>query len=196
MAQLDRVGSANVDRTLIDLVYLWPADDMRNNREHDFIFRMILLRLAKEVLEDRNLCESGNAGQLPGLLVFHDPAQQVGLTISQANLVLDLALSDDGLADAADVLLASNRRDVHGDLQSDFAVGVHVRRYVDVDADIQILKLRVHQRVDSDATDAGLERSSRDGDPIADFQRSFLAIERANLRILNQLGIAVAHQGR
>ena len=71
--------------------------------------------------------------------------------------MFDLALADDGLADAADIGLAGDRRNVHGNLQRDFAVGVHVRRDVDVDADVEILELRVDQRVDADAANAGLE---------------------------------------
>ncbi len=82
------------------------------------------------------------------------------------------------------------------DLQRDFAVGVHVRRNVDIDADVEILELRIHQRVDADAANAGLERSGGNRHAVADLQRGLLPIQRANLRILNQFGVAVAHHCR
>ena len=131
-----------------------------------------------------------------GLLVFHDSAEQVGFAVLQADFMLDLALSDDGLADATDVLLAGNGGNVHRNLQRDFAVGVDMGRDVDVDAHIQILELRVDQRVDADAADAGLERSGRDRHAVADLQRSLLPIQSANLWILKQLGVAVVHHSR
>ena len=57
----------------------------------------------------------------------------------------------------------------------------------------KILELRVDERVDADAANAGLERSGRDRDPVANLQRSLLAVKRANLGILNQLRVALAH---
>ena len=71
-----------------------------------------------------------------------------------------------------------------------------VRSDVDIDADVEILELRIDQRVDADAADAGLERSGGDGNLVADLQRSFLAVEGANLGILNELGVAVVHDRR
>ena len=98
---------------------------MRNNGEDDFIFRVILGRLAKEVFQYRNLGQAGDSAELLGLLIFHNAAQQVGLAVLQTDFMFDLALSNDGLADAADVLLAGDGGNVHRDLQSDFAAGVN-----------------------------------------------------------------------
>ena len=55
------------------------------------------------------------------------------------------ALADDRLRDAADVdvLLHARHRDFH--VQRDFIGGVHLRRHIDVDADVGIVKLRGHQ---------------------------------------------------
>ena len=80
------------------------------------------------------------------------------------------------------------------DFQRYFAVCVDLGGDVDVDADVDVLKLRIHQRIDAHAADAGLERSRGDRDSVADFERSFLTIHRTNLRVLNQLGVAVAEQ--
>src|ERR1043165_2545080 len=66
--------------------------------------------------------------------------------------------------------------------------------YVNVNAHIKILKLRVNQRIDSYATNARLERSGSHRDTIADFKRGLLPINRAYLRILNQSCAAVGEQ--
>src|SRR5580704_771890 len=155
--ELDGLSRADIESALVHLVHISTANDMRHDSEDDFIFRMILRGLTKEILEDRNLRQSRNAGQRLGLLVFHDAAEQVGFAVFQADFMLDLALADDGLADAADVLLASDSGDVHRNLQRDFAVGVDARRDVDVDTDVKILELSVDQRVDADTADARLE---------------------------------------
>ena len=63
----------------------------------------------------------------------------------------------------------------------------------DIHADVEVLELSIHQRVDADAADAGLERSGGNRDAVTDFEGGFLAIESTNLRILNQFGVAVAH---
>ena len=157
MMQLDGLSRTDIKSALVHLVYIGTANDVGHDGEDDFVFRMILRGLAEEIAEDGNLRESGDAGERLGLLIFHDSAEQVGLAVFQADFMLDFALADDGLADAADVLLASDGGNVHRNLQRDFAVGVDARRDVDVDADVEILELRVDQRVDADAADAGLE---------------------------------------
>src|SRR5438309_545692 len=70
------------------------------------------------------------------------------------------------------------------------------RRNVDVDAHIEILKLGVDQRIDADSADSGLERTGCYGHAIADLQRGLLPVQRPNLRVLDDLGVAVAHNGR
>ena len=56
---------------------------------------------------------------------------------------------------------------------------------VNIHAHIKILKLSVHQRVDADTADAGLERSRRHRHAIANFERGLLSVKRAYLWILN-----------
>ena len=52
-----------------------------------------------------------------------------------------------------------------------------MRRDVDIHADIEILKLRVDQRVDADAdADARLERAGRDRYAVPDFQGCLLSV--------------------
>src|ERR1700688_2954219 len=143
---------------------------------------MILRGLAEEVLEDGNLCQSRNSSQRFRLLIFHDSAQQIGLAVLQANLMLDLALPDDGLADAANVRLSGDRRNIHRNLQRDLSIRMHMRSNVDIHAHVEILELGVNQRVDTDTADSRLKRSRRHRHLVANLQRSLLSVESANLR--------------
>ena len=127
VAQFDARSGADVDGALIDLVDLTAADDVGHDGKDNLIFGVILRGLAEQVLQDWNLGQAGDATELPGLLVFHNSAQQVGFAIFQANFMLNLALTDDGLADAADVGLTGDGGDVHRNLESDFTVGMHPR---------------------------------------------------------------------
>src|SRR5690348_1875532 len=104
--QPDRGRSPDVNRALVDLIHICAANDMRNDGKNDLILPVILAGLAKQVLQDRNLRQPRDAAQRPRLLVFQNSAQQVRLSIFQTDLVLDLALADDRLADAADTRLA------------------------------------------------------------------------------------------
>ena len=81
VTQLDRGRGADIDGALVDLAHFRAANDVGNDGKNDFVFRVILRRLAEEVPEDRNLRQSRDSAQRFGLLVFHDSAQQVGLAI-------------------------------------------------------------------------------------------------------------------
>src|SRR6185437_16108577 len=99
-----------------------------------------------------------------------------------------------GLANATDVLIAVNRRDIHRQLESDFVDAVHMRRDVDVHTDVDVVELRIDQRVDAHAADARLERSGRNRHAFTDLQGGFLPVRRTNFRLLDELAAAVAHQ--
>ncbi len=86
--------------------------------EYDFVLRVVGVGLRKKVFQDRDRGQPRNPGQSFRLLVFHDAAQQVDFTIFQADLMLDLALSDHGLADAANAYVRGHRRDVERHLQA------------------------------------------------------------------------------
>ena len=108
--------------------------------------------------------------------------------------MLDLLLSNDGLADAADAGGAGHGRNIHRDLEGYRAIRVYLGRYVNVYAHVEILKLGIDQRVNADAANAGLERPGCHRNALTDFQRGFLAIDCPNLRLLDQLGGAVREQ--
>src|SRR5580704_5027049 len=145
---------------------------------------MVLGRLPKKIFQNWNLSQSRNSAQSLGLGIVQDPANQARFTIPQTDFVLNFLLSNDGLADAADARLVNYGGNLHADLQSHFAVGVHVRRDINIHADIQVLKLSVYQGVNTHATDSRLERPCRYRHALADLERGLLVIERAHLGIL------------
>src|ERR1700733_3190063 len=66
--------------------------------------------------------------------------------------------------------------------------------YVNIYADIKVLKLGIDERIDAHAANARLKRPGRDWNLLTDFQRGLLTVNRANLRVLNQFCVAVADQ--
>src|SRR6185312_12797766 len=73
---------------------------------------------------------------------------------------------------------------------------MHLGSDVDIYADVQILELRVDQRVDAHAADARLKRTGCDRHAVADLERCLLPIHRSNLRVLDKFGTAVTEQRR
>ena len=108
--------------------------------------------------------------------------------------MFDLALADYRLADAAHVRLPESRTKCHGDFERDFAAGMNLGRDIDVYANVKVLKLGVDQRVDAYAADAWLKRPESHRNVVADLERCLLSIDCADLRVLDQLGVAVAKQ--
>ena len=133
----------------------------------------------------------GNAGHLLGVLLVDQAAEQVDFAFMHADVVLHLALSDDRLVDAAEVDVAGDGRDVEVDVHGDVAVVVHVRQQFHVHADVDEVELRVDQRVDADAADAGLEAAGGGRLALADLQGGFDAVHRAELGRLQDLGLGI-----
>ena len=102
------------------------------------------------------------------------------------------ALADDGLIDAAQVDVAVDAGNIEVHVQRDIAVIVHARRDFHVDADIDEGELRVDQRIDADAADAGLEAAGGGGLAVADFERRLHVVHGAQLRRLQHLRVGVA----
>src|SRR5436190_14513870 len=71
---------------------------------------------------------------------------------------------------------------------------MHTRSNVDIHTDVEILELRIYERIDSHTTDTGLERSCCHRNAVADFEGRFQAIRCANLWVLQQLAVAVRKQ--
>ena len=69
-----------------------------------------------KLLQNWNVRQARNSAQRLGLLVFQNSAQQVDFAFLQADFMLDLALPDYGLVDAADIRGACHRRYIQRDL--------------------------------------------------------------------------------
>src|SRR5947209_8680585 len=132
---------------------------MWNEHEYGLGLRTINRTLAEQVFKNRDLRQPWNSGQVLGLRILEHPAHQVGLAFAKPDHVLDFSLPNDRLCDAADVRVPRNRRNVHRGLQRHVAIRVNCGRYVDIDTDVEILKLRVNQRVDANSANSWLERT-------------------------------------
>src|SRR5450631_1274181 len=73
---------------------------------------------------------------------------------------------------------------------------MHVGSDIDVHADVNVIELGVDQGIDTYAANSGLKRTGGHGNALADLQRSLLSVERANLRLLQNSGIAVGVKER
>src|SRR5258706_7773180 len=100
---------------------------MRNQHKDDFVFAMLGVGLRKQILQNGYGSEAGNTAQRPGLLVFEDAAQKVYFTIFQTDFMLDLALANNRLVDAADIYARSHRRDIERHLQRNLPARVNAR---------------------------------------------------------------------
>src|SRR5579859_7381674 len=105
--------------------------------------------------------------------------------------MVDLALTDNWLLDASDVGRASLRLDVHGDFQGDVPVQVHGWLDVDIHANIKVLKLRVDQGIDANASNAGLKRPGRHRNAGTNLETCLLSVRGTNLRILQELHVGI-----
>ena len=111
--------------------------------------------------------------------------------------MIDLSLTDDRLLNAANIRLAGHRRNFDADLHAYFMIRMYPRCDVHVHTDIDVLELRVHQRVHESASrrrshaDACLEAARRHGHAVTDTQLRRLPIYRSHLRILNDLRVGI-----
>ena len=168
---------------------------MRLEHNHHLILRQRLVDVGKDVAQERNLRQPGNAAYRFHLLPLKNPPDNVDLSFAEADVVLDDPLPNDRLLDSADVDALGDRRDFDPDLESNFAVGVHLGRNVQVHSYVGVLELRLNQGTDDRTSNAGLKRAGSDGHPVADPQGGFLAVRGSDLRPLEDFGVGVVHQG-
>src|ERR1700716_4205497 len=113
MTQPNRSRGTDIDCALIDFIYISAANNMRDDGKNNLVFAIIGGRLTEQILENRNLSQSRNAAERFGLLFFQNSAQKVHFPIFEPNLMLHLALPDNGLSASANILLAGDGRNIH-----------------------------------------------------------------------------------
>src|SRR5208283_1932628 len=69
-------------------------------------------------------------------------------------------------------------------------------RDINVYADVNVIELGIDQGIDAYAANSGLKRTGGHGNALANLQRSLLSVEGADLRLLQNPGIAVVVQER
>ena len=71
--------------------------------------------------------------------------------------MLDLALSNHGLVNTADVRVRGHSRNIKRNFERDFSSCMDTGRNVYVHAHVKVLELRINQRVNTHPANAGLE---------------------------------------
>src|ERR1700733_5013642 len=102
VTKLDGRAGAGIDATEIERGKLGSADDVRNEDEDNFVVDDLMLLLAEDVLQQRQLAQAGDAGYADQILFLQDAGKDGGLALAQADGLLRGFVGDDGLGDAAD----------------------------------------------------------------------------------------------
>jgi hypothetical protein len=107
--------------------------------------------------------------------------------------VLYFALADDRLLNSADGGSTRHGRNFDNHFHADFVIGMHTWSDVYVDTNFEILKLRVHQRVDARSanSDSRLEAAGGHWHLVAYAKLGGLPVDGANFGVLNNLGVRV-----
>src|SRR5712692_8879966 len=139
--------------------------------------------------QDGNAAQAWHSVQCLVVLNLHQPADQVNLSLLDADIMDDMRLRDVRFLDTTQIQKRLDARDVDIDVQRYFVRSVNFGQNLDVHADIQKRKLRVDQWIDPDAADAWLKAAGSIGHLVADLEADFLVIHRANLRRLQHLAV-------
>src|SRR5208337_303286 len=191
-----RIGRAYIDGAGIRGEDVLRAHDVWNHHEHQFVVLPLFVLSGEEITEERYRSEPRDAVDRLALRFLKDSAHDVGFAFTHADLMVNLSLTDDRLLNATDVHVGVDGGNVHRNFQRDLIGSMNVRRHINVHANVDVVELCIDQRIDSDAADARLERSGGYRHPLPDLERGLLAVQSANLRLLQDLGAAVVVQER
>src|SRR5579863_9197999 len=104
----------------------------------------LCLLSAEQILQQWNFSQPWSAADAAIILLLKQSAEDIAFSLSKANHLLNALLANDGLVDTADAGCPILRGDF--DLHLQAHVTVVVDRWCDfhVDANIKVLKLRIH----------------------------------------------------
>src|SRR5579862_1327084 len=119
-AVCNRSFRSEINHLQIVIGDLCRTNNVRNNREYNFVLLPLLCFLAEEILQDRDLRKSWVSAQRFCLRVFKNAANQVHFPVGQARLVLDATLADGGFCYSINGLLPGYRRNLERNLKSYF----------------------------------------------------------------------------
>ncbi len=114
--------------------------------------------------------------------------------------MLHFSLADDWLSDPTNGSAAGLRRNFHRYLHADVAIGVYVRRNVQVHADVNVLELRVNQWIHEARaaggtnTNASLEAAGGNRDAITNFKFCRLTVDSAKFGVLHNFRAGIGQE--
>ena len=82
---------------------------MRYQHEDKFILDPLNTIFSKEILEYRNLGQTGNAGDRVRVSIFENAGQQTDFSLAQPNIMFYFPLTDNRLLNASDIRLSCLR---------------------------------------------------------------------------------------
>ena len=157
---------------------------------------MIRLVIRGQILDERDLGQPGPAVDRFRVGFFKQTAKDVYFTFAQPDVVLDLALPDNRLLNAANGGRAGHLRDFNRHFHAYFVIRMHTRRDAYVYAHIDVRELRVYEWVDRRCSDAHarLEAARGDWHTATHVQFGWLPVYRTDLGILNDLCFGVGQK--
>ena len=78
-----------------------PPDDVRDQRDHQFLALAVDAFPGEQPAQNRDTGEPGNAGNALALLVLGEPSQKLHGAFTHPDIVRNFSLADDGLVKAA-----------------------------------------------------------------------------------------------
>src|SRR3984885_8077297 len=166
------------------------TDDMRRQNDEGLILLNLVAVVREKISEQRKLGKTGDSVDDFRLRALDQPSQHAHFAILESYIVLDFFAADNGLVDSSDAVGARNLRDLDRQLHADIAIGMHAWRYLDIHADVNVLKLRIYQRIDHAGAgadthaDARLKASRCDRNARSDFERGLLGVPYSDLGAL------------
>lgn len=127
-------------------------------------------------------------------MALNQSAQQIHFTFLQSDVVLDAALTEGRLAEAANIDGRTQRGNFDSRVQGHFPVREQMRRQIQNHAHILKLELRARQQTEpTAAAHASPKRGQKTTrgirNSLPDSQLGCLAIRHADLRILEDVGV-------